>query len=843
MYQKGENRIEISRTKSRVIYSQNKNKNMIVYIKYEKLNAIGIDVSNGKEISTIQDLVNSYKQLCPKYLGSFELQELALHLPTKAPDGSPYSIHKTWFSDGSKSPNSNLTPSVTFGLSISALGSIGTDSRAPLVIRKYDQESDFDPVQSVLDDFFASKEFQNIKSSSEEDLTDKSLNIEQSSGITEELEEIRDSPLLDHRLEDVLGNINVTLPYRKLPHDSYKNRNITVLVGVSGCGKSRTCMDIAMSHDRSLYFEISMHEDIKSIIDMLDDSLLQNRELVKYSKNLFAAVFLARIAILETLSLTCRRKFLSYQKSKSFQTICLKLVQELLRKCEYFDIKQLMSQKMADYIVIIDESQQLIKKLENRYMSSKDKPERSLLRFLVDFVSINAKASFWCGTHLGLCDIDRFASAACGKESDIIIFTDFQCYTFNQIRYLLEIYLGADRYKTLIQDDHTTLLEACYLLQGRPRLVTSFCRLMKKKIATEKFADIFHIFIQFITESEATEKSFRYFWKRVINNESKMHNFSTGVPMKTPDFYLYTLLAKYLLRTPDNRACNIQLLDHEADLIGTGLVSLDRIEMSNITYTLVEPLVLEAAISLMKTDSKMASQFMHHCIEAILSKPDVYGLDACSRGKMIDRFIALRFRLGWWKYIPPDDKAWDEIPEVFVESFKTLEEPKYVALESSVNDGMLLHTFCNYKSHIYVLPAENSGPDGFYRYIAYLGKSSFTRHNQHGDIYVDSEARAKNLIYADINNWFKSLKTRAEILANYGESTKLNPILFICAEWPFYGPYGDEVPAPIKNGDNWVIHLDLRSRLACYLLGEEFVKAYKVLLSERQRTLIPIIQV
>ena len=71
---------------------------------------------------------------------------------------------------------------------------------------------------------------------------------------------------------------------------------------------------------------------------------------------------------------------------------------------------------------------------------------------------------------------------------------------------------------------------------------------------------------------------------------------------------------------------------------------------------------------------------------------------------------------------------------------------------------------------------------------------------------------------------------------------KLNetqPMLFICAEVPFHGPVSDELPKPRQSGRNWIFHLDMRSRLAHYLFGKQFVQGYVKLVSEEQKNLFP----
>jgi hypothetical protein len=170
-----------------------------------------------------------------------------------------------------------------------------------------------------------------------------------------------------------------------------------------------------------------------------------------------------------------------------------------------------------------------------------------------------------------------------------------------------------------------------------------------------------------------------------------------------------------------------------------------------------------------------------------------------------------------------------------------LEAPQYVAMEKAVADGQLLTALCNPQSSVFVLPSKNAGLGGFYKFIGYLGKSSFTERNQQLDLYVDSTARKKNLAYTDYNNWFSTIKHREGMIQTVKKINKQKPLLFICAELPFYGPQNEPLPSPFQSGNDWIIHLDLTSRLACYLLGKETVKIFSERVSANQLAEIPVI--
>jgi hypothetical protein len=683
----------------------------------------------------------------------------------------------------------------------------------------------------------------------EDDQGLKSMDVDSNETATspnnEELCRIESSPLFEGNLEKTLEKINIDLPYKSIPAASFSSNNVTILVGVSGCGKSRTCTDICLQRP-CLYFEGNLHFDLLWVVDTLKSSSEQGQGLELETKKLLNALFLARIFLLNKLVLENdaitdkNRKMHSYQKSVSFQNECQNLASKLAES-DYKALATLTKGSLKGYVVIFDEAQDFMPILEDRYASSQGNYERPLFRFIVGYVhSTLVVPAFYCGTQLRLVDIQMASSAAGGgKTSNVSTFTNFHHYTFEEIKTIIQSAIGASEYGRLAQNDPSSLTKACYYLQGRPRLVTTFC----EKLKTEKgsFGEILDVYLDYITNKMAKNVSFKWYWNRVIVQETKVHNFKTGSSQKTPDYYCYHLLIKYLLQAPNNQSCEITLDTDEADLISTALVSLKKVGYSRATYFMLEPVVIEGALNLMAGNSEMEGKFLNEFLLAILLQLETPGLSADAKGKMLDKFIALRFRMGWWKLIPEGDGAWEEIPEGFRNSLRTLEPPKYVSLEGSVYEGMLAMTFGIDTSSTYVLPAEKSGLDGCYRFIGYLGKSCFTKQNNNGDVFVDSGSRKKNLVYTDLNNWFGSIDDREKLIEPFLDLNRSRPFLFLCAELPFYGPRTEELPMieQIEDTNNWVIHLDLRSRLLYYLLGEVAVKKFSALVSEDQKRLIP----
>jgi adenylate kinase len=66
-----------------------------------------------------------------------------------------------------------------------------------------------------------------------------------------------------------VNHLNIQFPVEKLPSKCFSGRNVTVMIGVSGCGKTRTCTDIGKRYP-CLYFEVSKHSDFLKMLDGLE---------------------------------------------------------------------------------------------------------------------------------------------------------------------------------------------------------------------------------------------------------------------------------------------------------------------------------------------------------------------------------------------------------------------------------------------------------------------------------------------------------------------------------------------------------------------------------------------
>ena len=443
-----------------------------------------------------------------------------------------------------------------------------------------------------------------------------------------------------------------------------------------------------LSLSRGLYFEVHVQRDLQMLINELIRSKKKGTDLEEYSKFLFSALFLARILILKALEPKYQRSYVSHQISYSFQVVCMILFWKIIGVCSQDEVWTELNKVISDYAIVIDEAQQLMHILKNHYLNSGGKYEGSLFRFLVAFVSsLPVIKSYWCGTQIRLKDVSQVVSAAAqGKTLPVGIFTDFHHYTYDE--------LGEEEFTCVSKSENQALLKACYMLQGRSRLIAAFClELEEKHFSGMSFGDVLDLYVYSIINS-SSEFSFKNYWRLVVDESTELKRVADGEYAATPDQYVFNLLVNYVFRDRDEKACTI-VVDDEIDLIRTALVSLREANGKSATYQMAEPCVFEAALHESCNNPDFEERFMKDCCKKITEAPTSGNLPSDARGKMIDKFVALRFRMGWWKYIPDNDLAWEEIPVDFHSLVKNMKVPRFSVREPNVYSGFLETTCCS----------------------------------------------------------------------------------------------------------------------------------------------------
>jgi hypothetical protein len=264
-------------------------------------------------------------------------------------------------------------------------------------------------------------------------------------------------------------------------------RKVIVLIGVSGCGKTRTCYDLCRKY-WGLYFDCTVDVDFITMIDKLEVirprfKTEENQQIFEEeSKRHIECLIVTRLLVLQTLyqrnpNLECF-KWLCIQRSRRSQKLFSKIFTKL---CQLpWSVSSVIYQQLKKTFledggrVIFDESRHTLDLLKLDYRSTKSHQQhitdgrfafpRSFFSFLSKFIFRGGFNSIWCGTQMRIRSMELLYSAAGGKEDGIYIFTDFNFLEPSHIFKLLGKWLTV----TINEINVRLFQEISHILQGRP---------------------------------------------------------------------------------------------------------------------------------------------------------------------------------------------------------------------------------------------------------------------------------------------------------------------------------------------------------------------------------------
>ena len=605
----------------------------------------------------------------------------------------------------------------------------------------------------------------------------------------------------------------------KPPSETFKTQNAadfnpTMLVGVSGCGKTRCCFDIAASKD-VIYFDCANHADFRIFVSSLHHE--QDLNPYEITASRFALLLYIRQKLLCRLKPRSSKEFLRYQLNALFQAKSSEIFYQFHRNPPLLP-------KISTRALIFDECQVTLLDMINRYPDgSGTLYQRPLLSALVRTVHVAKFHSFWAGTHSRLIDVSIVASSV-GKPQKVKVFTDFTNYSEVNVRNLLQQWMYADQFRKI---PHKLMDQACYLLSGRARFISSFItqlaqqRCSKDKSAEECFSSTLQIIYEMYT-SVTNETSFFGFWKKYSSYTVNVLTDPQPKDQKVVFDILLDLVINYFAGSA------VFTRQKEVDLISTAMVHIEKNENDVFTYSICEPLPIEAAINYFAT---LDSDPFLRCFERSLFSLSNYslGLNSQNRGFIFELVLAIRVRLGWWRYIPQDSTVWNLFPDWCKEALRVLEPPRLVVTQKA---GKISPDWCiqNFQAdaNVFVLPDFHFGPDGLYRFMSYNLKSTWTP-NSKGLLRVSKKEALKNKANTNMNNWCakNDVERRNRIL----QDSKIYPgMVHFRIEFP---ASDDDQFHCSKDGNNATICVDLESELAIYIFGKAFIEKWKETLSVR----------
>lgn len=435
------------------------------------------------------------------------------------------------------------------------------------------------------------------------------------------------------------------------------------LIGVSGCGKTRTCYDLCRSGKQfGVYFDWALHMDLnrfKSDLVMITSQFqsLSREEFSKRSLNIVKKIVVCRLLVLETLISAFGetfkpQMFFELQQYANSETSLIAKVASVLSRLrkpkDTIALDQLyatLKKWSVNYKIclIFDEAQLMLEVQKGCYPSSKDSSKyenghyvepRSFFSLMAHFVIQERLMTVWSGTHLRLGDVALLASSVASKQEQIPhVFTNFNFLTSKLIKKLLDLWLRTD--------SETLKLKIARKLAGRPRFLCSFIEdLYGHTYESDlELSRIFNKFYQSITIDRYSDFSLV---KYISACEGKtMKEFA---PEKNSEFNPdHLIMDRIIDLLYDYFLLDMRRSPKLGDKWYDGLVSTAIIMIGNDSDGRVcEHAVADSAVHHFRSRNRDV------LVEKILRGTSFTDGDEASRGKAVERICAIRLREGFF---------------------------------------------------------------------------------------------------------------------------------------------------------------------------------------------------
>ncbi|KAJ3236420.1 hypothetical protein HDU81_010803 [Chytriomyces hyalinus] len=522
----------------------------------------------------------------------------------------------------------------------------------------------------------------------------------------------------------------------KMPVDELLkiNESTIILIGVSGCGKTRTCYDYARHH-WCLYFDCTMDADIQAMISQLKalrppiKSKASQAIFEGHSAKLINCLLAARLLVLRILrEKTIIDPFEWHRKQRSGRSRRLfKIIFRQLSSYAKPVVLEIFEQLSSDFDgrVIFDESQYLLTILRGDYHSSRFgqdaisdyqfKFPRSLFSFLSRYIIVLKLKSIWCGTHMRIRNTDLIYSAASGKEdTGVRIFTQFSYLDSSAIFRLCSMWIRED----IFEPQRILFDEISNFVQGRPRFFISF--------------------LHALVGSSNVREAFEWYRDQMTTKMLKV--------LQTNSRYMICLLKFCTASLFGNRAR--ESIHQDLDLVSTCLVMVNY-ERKNWEAFMTEPMVIAAGMNFLADQHRYAmSNYFAPTFLAPVGGPS---LSPQERGNQMELIIAVRFIQGWWQE--------PGLKELLPGRVQDMNIPKPIGiLDCRFNEGPLNMFVQQLQTPSFpwvICPATNAGPDLRYNVFCCYAKTTSTPSSK-TTMQISAEETKNNVKTMNPVNWYKS---------------------------------------------------------------------------------------
>ena len=649
----------------------------------------------------------------------------------------------------------------------------------------------------------------------------------------EDLWPLWSSEVMDN-VEEITG---LSIPCAQIKRHLHDPKDI-VLIGVGGCGKSRTCYDICRFGGKfCVFLDCVHHVDVDHFLRSLPFPPTEFRRncdssVAKFHKTVGLATMrflLSRLVVLKKMleangAFSPDDFFQMQQLSRSKRLDVFRDVLEALQRVRDEEIEsQFKAAKswfadMDELRFVLDESHRLLDIHRGLFHSSSSYAvnaigeyvePRSYFSYLAMFFAENQMNVVWAGTHLRIGDITRITSAGSTARRRLrslnpIVFTDFNYLTPKHISQLLE--------KWVVIYDEALKIRISQTLQGRPRLLMEFLIDLYNFRGTVSDENLSQLFESVVPEFE---QSFIQSWKTAW--KSTIQQFVPDVGQSSPVHTVGALLEDLLYNDYITDTRKNAHADWYRAMVATGLVMLSKVDCES--GLICEPLVIRAGI-------QFGRLYLNRNLpmDTILNRDLSMESDESGRGRAVESLCVVQLRDCFWKR--------EGFRDYFPDELNCIVDHGGISPPIGIHDcrtGVKNHTeklrnsfLSPDATHVVLTNAKQGAADVVYGYFTFHVKTKWTDINQKNKLVISNAVAKANAATID-KTWLSDTQLADRVATR--------PWVCICFEFPINAElHKDEKTEKIEKKGMWTtITASINSQFARLFFGDQAINRIKLL--------------
>jgi hypothetical protein len=378
--------------------------------------------------------------------------------------------------------------------------------------------------------------------------------------------------------------------------------------------------------------------------------------------------------------------------------------------------------------------------------------------------------------------------------------------------------------KWLKHDLGANLEIICYCLQGRPRFLASFLRIIREKEYSKQLnglspvAAIYGVFENYLgemttTQGEGTLSSLYNFWVDRAPLTIQPIAGSDSPQISVSDL-LVSLCISFLFGDQNSMA-----FDVKCDLVNTGLVTVDYKDVWKAK--MAEPLALTAGLNYLR--GKSSGVLMKYFTDRLFSPMGAPRLTPQEKGNIMEMVVTLKILQYWWSR----ESMQEFLPEWIEEKLWLIPLPKGV-IDCRCKDKQKI-TIDSFEPQLQnpdfpwiILSDDDAGLYIRYSFFSFSIKTTWTFDSKNTSIHVSEEEADKISRFTNPSQLYQSTPS----LPNQDAERRF---LHFRIELPYPAP---SEKAQFVSNEN-VICVDLESPFAKAFFGNEFIEQYEKFISTK----------